>query len=546
MPASAEPLPPTHTASRSLEALGHLIDALSGRRMNLQWLTADKPGTEHTRPILRTDKLLLPVNTDDELRLAAIAHAAAHLLYSPAAQAVGKLKPMGIAMASTIEDARVERLLIARYPGLRAPLLRQARLACLQPQGPEGSFPDLIARLHLALLDPSHQDDGYWVSKGRGLFEAQVARLNDPATFRGVASVLANDLGQMRVRMNLQGYAVPYAHGDDNSFLWLFEQTGEQATTSVDTPSASAGSRSTQTAPPQEIILARYPYPEWDYRLERQRERWSTVVERGDPSPPGPPAATGLRTGHARQRVTQLDHRVRLRRQWEGEDIDLDAATELMIDRRIGVPPEPRVHRRSGRSPRRRSLLLLLDLSTSANDVIDADGTTVLDLEREAAIALQANAIENGDRVAVHGFSSNTREQVDYLRLSEFGMDDPGRLEQTLRGVHARHSTRMGAAIRHALTCMRDERDGSRHLVLLSDGEASDIDVFDDAYLREDAAAAVREARKAGIHVFCLALDSQAGDALCRVFGHGNYRTVLRPAALPRALTQVHEQLGRR
>lgn len=546
MPASAEPLPPTDSASRGLEALGHLIDALSGRPINLQWLTADQPGAEQSRPILRADTLLLPPATDDDLRLAAIAHAAAHLLFSPAAQAVGKLKPMGIAMASTIEDARVERLLIARYPGLRAPLLRQARRACLQPQGPEGSFPDLVARLHLALLDAGHHDDGYWVAKGRALFEAQTTRLDDPAAFRAVASVLANDLGQMRVRMNLQGYAVPYAHGDDNSYLWLFEQTGEQATASVDTPSASAGSRSTQTASPQEIILARYPYPEWDYRLERQRERWSTVVERSAPPTERPHTSTRQRSGRAPQRVTQLDHRVRLRRQWDGEDIDLDAATELMIDRRSGVPPEPRIHRRSGRSPRRRSLLLLLDLSTSANDAIDAKGTTVLDLEREAAIALQAAAIRSGDRVAVHGFSSNTREQVDYLRLSEFGMDDPGRLEQTLSGVRGRHSTRMGAAIRHALMCLRDEREGSRHLVLLSDGEASDIDVFDDAYLREDAAAAVREARKAGIHVFCLALDSQAGDALRQVFGHGNYRTVLRPAALSRALTQLHEQLGRR
>lgn len=546
MPASAESLPAADTASRSLESLGYLIDALSGRRIDVQWLTSDQPVSEQPRPILRADKLLLPVDADNDLRVAAIAHAAAHLLFSPAAQAVGKLKPMGIAMASTIEDARVERLLIARYPGLRAPLLHQARLACRQPQGPEGSFSDLVARLHLALLDPSHEDDGYWVSKGRGLFEAQAARLDDPAALRAVASVLANDLGQMRVRMNLQGYAVPYAHGDDNSYLWMFDKTGEQATASVDAPSAPAGSRSTRSVSPQEIILARYPYPEWDYRLERERVRWSTVVERSTPPPAGPHAATRHRSGTAPHRVTQLDHRVRLRRQQEGEDIDLDAATELMIDRRIGVPPEPRIHRRSGRSPRRRSLLLLLDLSTSANDVIDADGTTVLDLEREAAIALQAAAIRSGDRVAVHGFSSNTREQVDYLRLSEFGMGDPGRLEQTLRGVHARHSTRMGTAIRHAVTCMRDEHEGSRHLVLLSDGEASDIDVFDDAYLREDAAAAVREARKAGIHVFCLALDSQAGDALRRVFGHGNYRTALRPAALSRALTQLHEQLGRR
>jgi len=140
MPASAESFPPTDPASRSLEALGHLVDALSGCRISLQWLSADKPGTEHTRPILRADKLLLPADTDDDLRLAAIAHAAAHLLFSPAAQAVGKLKPMGIAMASTIEDARVERLLIARYPGLHAPLRRKARRAAFPISSPASTW----------------------------------------------------------------------------------------------------------------------------------------------------------------------------------------------------------------------------------------------------------------------------------------------------------------------------------------------------------------------------------------------------------------------
>ncbi|MBR0567270.1 VWA domain-containing protein [Azoarcus sp. L1K30] len=536
MPASAE-YAASGSTTRSLDALAHVLEALAGRSLSVQWLTDDPGSSATSRPILRADAVLLPPSGSPDQHLAAIAHAAAHLLFSRPAQATGKLKPMGIAMASAIEDARVEHLLIKRYPGLRALLLQQARIACQQAQGPDGSFADLVARLNLALLDPSYATDDYWVSKGRQLFNAHESSLDDHATLRNVASVLANDLGQMRVRMNLQGYAVPCRHGDDNSYLWQYEHTSEHSLASVDTAPTRAGTPAgAGDTTPQAQELARYSYPEWDYRLDRHRQRWTTVIERAFVAP-------AMRAPRVSIRPTALDHRVRLRRQWEGEDIDLDAATELMIDRRTGSLGDARIHRRSGRSPRHHSLLLLLDLSTSANDVVD--GRTVLSLECQAALALVAAARANRDRVAVHGFSSNTREQVDYWRLSEFGSAEPAALELSLASVRACHSTRIGAAIRHAAANLSTEHHGSRHLVLLSDGEASDVDVFDTNYLREDAAAAVREARRAGIHVFCLALDSQAGPALGRIFGHGNTRSVLRPSALPLALRQLHEQLGR-
>ena len=50
---------------------------------------------------------------------AAVAHAAAHRLYSRAAQPTGALKPLALAVVSAIEDARVERLLCAAFPGAR-------------------------------------------------------------------------------------------------------------------------------------------------------------------------------------------------------------------------------------------------------------------------------------------------------------------------------------------------------------------------------------------------------------------------------------------
>jgi len=78
------------------------------------------------RPIVGEQNLLLPLflNRPEEagislLARASVAHAAAHLLYSTPSQEAAKLKPMGIAVVSAIEDARVEHLLIKRLPGVR-------------------------------------------------------------------------------------------------------------------------------------------------------------------------------------------------------------------------------------------------------------------------------------------------------------------------------------------------------------------------------------------------------------------------------------------
>lgn len=84
----------------------------------------------------------------------------------------------------------------------------------------------------------------------------------------------------------------------------------------------------------------------------------------------------------------------------------------------------------------------------------------------------------------------------------------------------------MGAAIRHATSRLATERNDSRVLILLSDGAPSDIDVFDERHLVEDAAFAVGEARRKGIRCFCLTLDRQSETYVRRIFGRDGYRIV--------------------
>ncbi|MHB0991835.1 MAG: VWA domain-containing protein [Burkholderiales bacterium] len=550
------------TAIPSLELL---LNGLSGRRLQLQPRRRSELTGLPLRPVLASEHLLLPddytaLDGLDRYRIyrAAVAHAVAHLRYSTPSLPGLTLKPMGIAVVSAIEDARVERLLIRDYPGVQAWFLEFLKRG-VQPHGLD--FSALLGRMNLALMDKHYQDDNYWVNKARRLFEAQAVDLHNYAEFRALASILANDLGQMRVPFRAQRYVVPEAYRDDNSFLWNFinandtppkplelqvqnpdrkRQTPELATL-PDAPSAEKTAKETE--------LGRYTYPEWDRRTARMRADWCTVIEKLPVRQDRIVMPDQKKSGITRispvplLRSRQLSRIRRLRRQWEGEDIDLNAAIEIIVDQRMGLSPDPRVFVRAGREEQVSSVLVLLDLSESTNDRVGNRMESILDIEKKAVLLLAQSVILAGDRIAVHGFSSNTRAEVSYFRLLEF--DAPLDLNTTLmiRSASGSCSTRIGAALRHATTCLAHEPTTHQAILLITDGAPSDVDVFEPRYLIEDARAAVHEGRRSGVQFFCVALDPKADPYVRTIFGWNNYRITNDPDSLPGHLSALYARL---
>ena len=542
----------------SLPSLTLLLHGLSGREIQLQPRRQSALEGLPLRPVLTPTHLLLPddytaLDGPDRYRLyrAASAHAVAHLRHSTAGLPTLTLKPMAIAMVSAIEDARVERLLVRDYPGVRSWFLEFLQRS-VKPT--ELEFSALVGRMNLALMDPHYQDDNFWVNKARRLFEAQAVNLTDYAAFRRLASILANDLGQMRVPFRAQRYVVPEAYRDDNSFLWDFDEPNSPAPEPLDLqvkapqrPDAAAPDDPISQPMASEIELGRQTYPEWDARLSLMRMDWCTVIEKR-PAWQGQPAAA-TRGEPALplvplMRSRGVSRRQRLRRQWEGDDIDLNAAIEVMLDQRLELSPDPRFFMRTGREERVSSILVLLDLSESTNDCVGTSMESILDIEKKAALLLVQSVMHSGDRIAVHGFSSNTRAEVNYYRLLEFGAPLDAVATAMIRAVPGCYSTRMGAALRHATTCLADEPDDHRAIVLVTDGAPSDIDVFEAGYLIEDARAAVHEGRRSGVQTFCVALDPHADPYVRSIFGWNNYRIVDDPNRLPAQLSTLYNRLA--
>ncbi|MDC5522481.1 hypothetical protein NRA58_19035, partial [Acinetobacter baumannii] len=158
--------------SRQLHTLGLLASGLARQPVAVQALArAPAPGQAHALPpravlISQPARLLIPANLplQANLHAATMAHAAAHLRFSPARQDSSALKPMGQAVVGALEDARVERLLCLQHPGVR-----HWFEACIAPE-PDPSdlgFAAFMARLDRMLLWPERMDGNHWIHKAR-------------------------------------------------------------------------------------------------------------------------------------------------------------------------------------------------------------------------------------------------------------------------------------------------------------------------------------------------------------------------------------------
>jgi nitric oxide reductase activation protein len=85
-----------------------------------------------------------------------------------------------------------------------------------------------------------------------------------------------------------------------------------------------------------------------------------------------------------------------------------------------------------------------------------------------------------------------------------------------------------------------------RLLIVLTDGEPSDIDVSDPLDLVEDARRAAIGLHGKGIDAYGVVLGTSGATAASRVFGRGNTMLVHRVEDLPGRLSELYFRLARR
>ncbi len=551
--------------------------------------------------VIRVPEQFRGIEPDAHSRLfhAAIAHAAAHLRYTGTRFLPAGLKQLQIALISLIEDARVEHLAMREFPGLRKLFLP---FHVAEP-GHGAVAAVLFARLSRALIDPDYADPDAWVAKGRALFFAAADEWRDPAVSRRIGGLLGNDLGQMRVQFNAKGYVVEPAYRDDHLGLWvpsdapppeadsetILEAARAQESQAEpplglwvpsDAPPPEADSETileaaraqeSQAEPPrgqdnahdnqpanatlpaapsEETGVPVATYPEWDFLIRQPRPDWVTL--RTYPPKPGRKADIDRIIDTHAPLARKLSNLIGaasvsrprwLRRQAQGDVLDLDACIKAMISLRAGEFPDARIYSRLERRNRDLATLVLLDVSQSTNDILPGSELSVLALERAAA-ALLGDAMQGlGDRFAMRAFCSNGRHDVRYGAIKEFAAAFDDNAKCRLAGLRGALSTRLGAALRHAGAELGREATYRRLLLVVSDGEPSDIDVGDRRYLVEDARRAIYELSQRGIDVFCVGLDAGGGSNFARIFGRNRMFQIDRIESLPEKLPLIYLRL---
>jgi nitric oxide reductase NorD protein len=490
---------------------------------------------------------------------AAAAHAAAHLAYSPAVFDGRGLGPIVRALMGVLEDARVESRAAQALPGL-ARLWRRLHTACAE----DGSgFESLLLRLARALIDPAYDDPHAWIAKGRAMcLDAQgevIAALDDPVQVRRVATLLGNDIGQMRLRFNSKTYVPGPDYRDD--LRWMWPSGSPQDTHAVPQQQAGAAEpppdQSPAVPPVTGARLSRYP--EWDRLIGRARPAW-TVVHEWPPQRLDEQGATVHRVGldaaqvaHAvdRHRYARLVQALRqrgVRRQRagpltdEGERLDLDAVVRSAASHGHPVRLDGRFWRRLAPQRRGERTLLVIDASASSADPWLSRGhagSSLLQGSCQVALLLAQALQACGVSVAIVAFSSEGRQAVSVQRVLDFTEPFSARVIDRIKALAPRHSTRLGASLRHAAhRTLQAPGNGAARVVLIGDAQPWDIDMHDPRYLSADARMAVTRASKSGVALFAIVLDPSSASVATRIFGAGH-------CALLRSLDELPAVVGR-
>ena len=253
------------------------------------------------------------------------------------------------------------------------------------------------------------------------MFEARLPRLEDPAISREIGMLLGNDLGQMRIQFNAKTYVVEPVYRDDGLGLWDF---GEDAPSmrrgarsggrcgacratggsgpDLDPAGCAGGRQQGRPRAPGRTGPARHR----DRKISRMGSGARHRAAGVDHGTRGRRAVAAIRASSRRRSIAPTSCAtgfdgwsaasgsagpIRLKRQLDGHDLDVDAMLEAGIALRMRQEPDPRIFRTTTSKHRDLAVLLLLDISESTRDRL-ASGASILDVER-LAVAVLAEAM---------------------------------------------------------------------------------------------------------------------------------------------------------
>jgi nitric oxide reductase NorD protein len=301
-----------------------------------------------------------------------------------------------------------------------------------------------------------------------------------------------------------------------------------------------------------------FNYDEWDRELTDHRLGWCRVVEkrvkRGDRS-----FIENTRERH-KGVISSIRHQFQLMKpeslkrvtnELDGDDYDLGAVIDYVIDRRADGQQSERLYTKRLRRQRDVAVSFLLDQSSSTARTIGRHplqpythpGRRIIEVEKEGLV-LMSEALEAvGDIYSINGFTSEGRRNVKFYVVKDFNEKYSEEVERRIGGITYQNNTRLGAAIRHAAARLVKQEARTRLLIVLSDGRPYDHDYGDARYAREDTREALRQAKQQGITPFCITIDRESEAELRDLYGDIGYTIIDDVLSLPERMPGIYRRL---
>ena len=325
-----------------------------------------------------------------------------------------------------------------------------------------------------------------------------------------------------------------------------------------DLQGAEAWAHNEMPEQPLEMGDLAFSYDEWDKDLSDFRTGWCRVIEKkvrqGDRN------FVELARSRYRGVISSIRHQFQLmkpenltkiHRELDGEDYDLNALVDYVIDRRADGQQSENIYTKRLRKQRDVAVSILLDQSSSTARTITRNplqpythpGRRIIEIEKEGLV-LMSEALEAvGDVYSINGFTSEGRRNVKFYVVKDFDEKYSEEIEKRIGGITFQNNTRMGAAIRHAAAKLVRQESRTKLLIILTDGRPYDHDYGDARYAREDVREALTEAKMQGITPFCITVDKESEYELKDLYGDVGYTIIDDVLSLPERMPNIYRRL---
>lgn len=301
-----------------------------------------------------------------------------------------------------------------------------------------------------------------------------------------------------------------------------------------------------------------FAYDEWDRELNDYRVGWSRVIEKKVKQ--GDRNFVELARSRYRGVISSIRHQfqlmkpenlTRINRELDGEDYDLNALVEFVIDRKADGRQSENIYTKRLRKQRDVAVSILLDQSSSTARTITRNplqpytypGRRIIEIEKEGLV-LMSEALEAvGDVYSINGFTSEGRRNVKFYVVKDFGEKYSEEIERRIGGITFQNNTRLGAAVRHAAHKLLKQEARTKLLIILTDGRPYDHDYGDARYAREDVREALIEAKTSGITPFCITIDRESEAELKDLYGDVGYTIIDDVLSLPERMPNIYRRL---